>query len=309
MSVRITGWGQGLPDKTVTNADLEARLDTSDSWIRERTGIAERRIGGSTAGLAAEAGRVALARAGITGADIDLVILATSTPDVHLPATATFVHHELGIAGGAMDLNAACAGFPYALATANGLLATGLRRILLVGAETMSRIVDWEDRNTAVLFGDGAGAFVLEATDGPGMILSCDLGADSSGRHLLKADIGGYISMDGREVFRRAVRASVDTSQRAMAAAGVTAADIDHVVPHQANIRIVEAACERLGLPMDKTFNVLERTGNTSAASIPLALIDALDRGRVAEGDLLLLVGFGAGMAWGSVILRWGADG
>jgi 3-oxoacyl-[acyl-carrier-protein] synthase-3 len=305
MSARITGWGQALPDKIVTNADLEARLDTSDAWIRERTGIAERHIGGSTAGLATEAGRAALAKAGVTGADIDLVLLATSTPDEQLPASAMHVHHELGIAGGAMDLNAACAGFPYALVTANGLLATGLRRVLLIGSETMSRIVDWEDRNTAVLFGDGAAALVLEAVDGPGVILGWDLGADGSGRHLLRADIGGYITMDGREVFRRAVRACVDTTNRCLAKAGKTVADIDHVVPHQANIRIVEAVCERLGLPMEKTFNVLDRTGNTSAASIPLALVDALDRGRVHDGDLLLMVGFGAGMSWGSAVLRW----
>jgi 3-oxoacyl-[acyl-carrier-protein] synthase-3 len=306
MGARITGWGQALPDKIVTNTDLEARLDTSDRWIRERTGIRERRIGGSTAGLAIDAGRAALARAGLTGADIDLVLLATSTPDETLPASAIHVHHGLGVSGGgAMDVNAACAGFPYALATANGFIATGLRRVLLIGSETMSRIVDWEDRNTAVLFGDGAGAFVVEHVDGPGTILGWDLGADSSGRHLLRADIGGYLTMDGREVFRRAVRGSVETATRSMAQAGVTAADIDHVVPHQANIRIVEAACERLGLPMARTLNVLDRTGNTSAASIPLALIDSLDRGRVADGDLLLMVGFGAGMTWGSIVLRW----
>jgi 3-oxoacyl-[acyl-carrier-protein] synthase III len=303
---RITGWGQGLPDKIVTNADLEARLDTSDAWIRERTGIRERRVGGSTSGLAIEAGKTALARAGLTGADIDLIVLATSTPDDQMPASAIHVHHGLGIAGGAMDINAACAGFPYALATANGLLATGMRRVLLIGSETMSRIVDWEDRNTAVLFGDGAGAFVLEAVDGPGMILGWDLGADGTGRHLLRADIGGYITMDGREVFRRAVRASVETAQKSMARAGVTADDLAFVVPHQANIRIVEAACDRLGVPMEKTLNVLERTGNTSAASIPLAMIDALDRGRIKDGDLLLLVGFGAGMSWGSAVVRWG---
>jgi 3-oxoacyl-[acyl-carrier-protein] synthase-3 len=307
MSVRITGWGQALPDKIVTNADLQAQLDTSDEWIRERTGIRERRIGGTTAGLAVEAGRAALDRAGLTGPDIDLILLATSTPDVTLPATAIHVHHGLGMSGGgAMDLNAACAGFPYALATANGLVATGLRRLLLIGSETMSRIVDWGDRNTAVLFGDGAGALVLERVeDGPGMILGWDLGADSSGRHLLQADLGGYLTMDGREVFRRAVRGCVQTAEKSMAAAGITSADIDHVVPHQANVRIVEAACDRLGLPMEKTVNVLDRTGNTSAASIPLAMIDALDRGRIHDGDLLLIVGFGAGMSWGSAVIRW----
>lgn len=306
MSARVVGWGQALPDKIVTNTDLQARLDTSDEWIRERTGIRERRIGGTTSGLAIEAGRAALDRAGLTGADIDLILLATSTPDDTMPATAIHVHHGLSIRGGAMDLNAACAGFPYALATANGLLATGLRRILLIGAETMSRIVDWEDRNTAVLFGDGAGAFVLERVDdGPGMILGWDVGADGSGRHLLRADIGGYMSMDGREVFRRAVRACVETAEKSLAAAGLTRSDIDIVVPHQANVRIVEAVCERLDFPMERTLNVLDRTGNTSAASIPLAMIDALETGRIHDGDLLLLVGFGAGMSWASAVVRW----
>jgi 3-oxoacyl-[acyl-carrier-protein] synthase III len=310
MGSRIIGWGQALPDKVVTNADLEARIDTSDAWIRERTGIRERRIGGTTGGLAVQAGRAALSRAGLTGADIDLVLLATSTPSEHLPATATLVQHELGVTGGAMDVNAACAGFIYGLMTANGLLSTGLRRILFIGSETMSRIIDWEDRNTAVLFGDGAGAVVMEATEGPGsgQILGWDLGSDGSGRHLLWADIGGYIQMDGREVFRRAVRAIVDTVGKSFRRAGVTADDIDLIVPHQANIRIVEAACDRLGLPMEKTCNVLDRTGNTSSASIPLALVDAIDRGRVHDGDRLLIVGIGAGMSWGSAVLRWGVE-
>jgi 3-oxoacyl-[acyl-carrier-protein] synthase-3 len=305
MTSVITGWGQALPDKILSNSDLEARLDTSDTWIRERTGIAERRLGGSTIGLAIEAGAAALDRAGVTGAEVDHVVLATSTPDETMPATAVHVHHALGIRGGAMDLNAACSGFVYGLATVNGLIAAGARRVLLIGSETMSRIIDWEDRNTAVLFGDGAGAVVMEAATPPAGVLAWDLGTDGSGRHLLRADLGGYITMEGREVFRRAVRGIVDTVERSMAAAGVTAADIDCVIPHQANIRIVEAACERFGVPMEKTVNVLDRTGNTSAASIPIALTDALDRGRIHDGDLVLFVGFGAGMSWGSVLMRW----
>jgi len=302
----ITGWGVALPDKTVTNADLEVRLDTSDQWIRERTGIRERRIGGTTSGLAIEAGQAALDRAGLLGADIDLVILATCTPDQHLPSTAATVQNELAVAGGAMDLNAACSGFVYGLVTAHGLLQTGLRRILLIGSETLSRIIDWEDRNTAVLFADGAGAIVLEAVDGPGQLLASDLGSDGSSRHLLYADIGGFMKMDGKEVFRRAVRVTVDSVTRSLAQAGLTPADLDLVVPHQANTRIVDAACQRLGIPVERTANVLDRTGNTSAASIPIALADSLANGRVNKGDLVMFVGFGAGMSWASALIRWG---
>jgi 3-oxoacyl-[acyl-carrier-protein] synthase-3 len=305
---RIVGWGTALPDKTVTNADLELTLDTSDEWIRERTGIHERRIGGSTAGLATEAGRAALATAGLTGADIGAVIVATSTPAQHLPSTATVVERELGIAGGAFDVNAACSGFVYGLATAYGLIAIGIERVLLVGAETMSSVIDWQDRNTAILFGDGAGAVVLEAVDGPGSLLGWDLGSDGTAQHLLFADVGGYLEMDGKEVFRRAVRAMVDSTARSMAQAGVTAADIALAVPHQANVRIVDAACQRLGIPVERTANVLDRTGNTSSASIPLALVDSIEAGRVHDGDLVLLVGFGAGMSWASAIIRWDAS-
>jgi len=302
---RIVGWGTALPEKTVTNADLEVSLDTSDEWIRERTGIHERRIGGTTSGLATEAGRAALASAGVDGADIGVVIVATCTPDQHLPSTATVVERELSIGGGAFDLNAACSGFVYGLVTAHGLIATGMDRVLLVGAETMSSIIDWQDRNTAILFGDGAGAVVIEAVDGPGQLLGWDLGSDGTAQHLLFADMGGYLEMDGKEVFRRAVRAMVDSTNRALDQAGVTAADIALAVPHQANVRIVDAACQRLGIPVERTANVLDRTGNTSAASIPLALVDSIDAGRVHDGDLILLVGFGAGMSWASAIIRW----
>lgn len=301
----IRGWGAALPDKTVTNADLEVRLDTSDTWIRERTGIHERRIGGTTTGLAIEAGQAALDQAGLSGTDIDLVVLATSTPDQHLPASACTVQDALHTRGGAMDVNAACSGFVYALITTHGLVAMGVERALVIGSDTMSRIVDWEDRNTAVLFADGAGAVVLEAVDGPGQILAWDLGSDGSARHLLSADIGGFMKMDGKEVFRRAVRATVESATRTLEAAGVDPADIDLIVPHQANTRIVDAACSRLGIPVERSANVLHRTGNTSAGSIPIALADALDNDRVHDGDLVLLVGFGAGMSWASALIRW----
>jgi 3-oxoacyl-[acyl-carrier-protein] synthase-3 len=302
----ITGWGSALPEKVLTNADLEATLDTSDEWIQARTGIRERRIGDSTSALAIEAGRAALEQAGVTPADIDFVLLATSTPDQQIPATASVVQHTMGITGGALDINAACSGFVYGLVAAHGLIATGMNRILLIGAETMSRMVDWEDRNTAILFGDGAGAVVLEAVDGPGQLLGSDLGSDGSGRHLLYADPGGFMIMDGKEVFRRAVRVTVDSTRRTLERAGLDVADIDLAVPHQANVRIVASACQKLGIPVEKTVTILDRTGNTSAASIPLALCAAIEGGRVHAGDVILFVGFGAGMAWASALIRWG---
>ena len=301
----ITGWGTALPDIVVTNADYEARLDTTDAWITERTGIRERRHGGSTAGLAVEAGRRALDMAGLTGSDIDFVLLATTTPDYQIPSTASQVQEELGIDGGACDLNAACSGFVYGLAQAHGLIAMGLDRILLVGAETLARVTDQEDRNTAILFGNGAGAVVIEAVEGPGQLLSFDLGSDGTARELLDAPIGGFINMVGKEVFRKAVTVMVDSARASLEAAGLTAEDIALVVPHQANIRIIDAACSRLGIPMDRVAVVLERTGNTSSASIPLALVDAIEHGRVQRDDHILLVGFGAGMSWASAVLRW----
>jgi 3-oxoacyl-[acyl-carrier-protein] synthase-3 len=305
MGARIISWGAALPDKTMTNTDLEARIDTTDEWIRERTGIRERRIGGSTTELAVEAGGKALTRAGLTGADIGLVMLCTTTPDRIMPANAAMVQDQLGVAGGAFDLNAACSGFVYGLVAAHGMVAAGsVERILLIGAETMSRIIDWDDRNTAVLFGDGGGAVVIEACERD-MMLASDLGSDGATRHLLYVDHGGYLQMEGKEVFRRAVRACVDSTQRTLQKAGLTADDIDVVIPHQANTRIVDAACGRLGIPLDKTVSILERTGNTSAASIPLALAEAADEGRLHDGDLVLMVGFGAGMSWASALVRW----
>ncbi len=305
---RITGWGLALPPDVVTNADLEARLDTSDDWITERTGIKERRVGGTTGSLAVEAGAAALAKAGLEGGEIDQVLLCTSSPDFHLPATASIVQDALGIPGSASDLNAACSGFVYGLIYSAGLLSIGAKRILLVGSDTLSRLTDQTDRSTAILFADGAGAIVLEGTDDPGDLLGWDMGADGSSVGLLYAHIGGYVQMDGREVFRKAVRATVDSAVRALDRAGVSPDDVALVVPHQANMRIIEAANQRLGIPMERTATVLQSTGNTSAGSVPIALATAADAGRLSRGDVVLLVGFGAGMSWASAVLRWSAE-
>jgi 3-oxoacyl-[acyl-carrier-protein] synthase-3 len=302
----ITGWGTALPPKVLTNDDLAGMMDTSDEWIQERTGIKERRVGGTTAGLSVEAGRKAIEMAGLDPLRIDALVLATTTPDRTVPATAPTVQTELGLRCGAFDINAACSGFMYGLVVAHGLITMGSEKILVIGTDTLARITDWEDRNTAVLFADGSGAVVLERSEGKGQLLGWNLDADGSAERFLYAEVGGYLHMDGREVFRRAVRIMVDSGEKAMAHAGVTADDIDLVVPHQANIRIIDAACQRLGIPMEKAATVLQHTGNTSSASIPLALVDALENGRVKEGDLLLLVGFGAGMTAASAVLRWG---
>ncbi len=307
MGMRILGWGTALPDKVVTNADLEKTLDTSDEWIVERSGIRERRIGDSTTDLAIGAGRAAIGKAGVDPASIDLMILATTTPDQQVPATSAQVHHELQLSGGAFDLNAACSGFVYALVTANALLSTGPKRILIVGAETLSRITDWTDRNTAVLFGDGGGAIVVESVPDEGQLLAWDLGLDGEARHILQADHGGYIKMDGREVFKRAVRVMVDSAKRTLEEAKVRPEEVKLLVPHQANIRIIQSACDRLGIDREKAALVMHRTGNTSSASIPLALVDAIEQGRLEDGDLVLLAGFGAGMTWGTALIRWQA--
>lgn len=305
MGMRILGWGTALPDKVVTNADLEKTLDTSDDWIVERSGIRERRIGDSTAELAIGAGRAAIAHAGVDPATVDLLILATTTPDQHVPATSAHVHHALGLGGGAFDLNAACSGFVYGLVMANGILGSGAKRILVVGAETLSKLTDWTDRNTAVLFGDGGGALLVEAVPDEGQLLSFDLGIDGEARQILECDLGGHIQMDGREVFKRAVRVLVNSAKRTLEKAKVRPDQIKLLVPHQANIRIIQAACDRLGLDREKAALVLHRTGNTSSASIPLALVDAIENGRLEDGDLILLAGFGAGMTWGSALIRW----
>lgn len=307
MGISIRGWGAALPEKVVTNADFASRLDTSDEWIVERTGIRERRFGGSTGTLAVEAGQRALDRAGVDASSIDLLVLATTTPDQVMPATAPYVQDALGCTGGAFDVNAACSGFVYALVAAAGMCEIGATRALAIGADVMSRITDQDDRNTAILFGDGAGAVVLERVEGPGSLLGWDLGSDGSLRHLLSCDTGAFTQMNGKEVFRVAVRVVVDSCAKALAQAGVAPEDVALFVPHQANVRIVKAACDRLGIPMEQTALTLERTGNTSAGSIPLALSDAADGGRLQDGDVVLLCGFGAGMTWATAVLRWGS--
>jgi len=305
--IRITGWGIALPDKIVTNDDMAASLDTSDAWITERTGIRERRIGGTTSGLAIEAGQNALLSAGRTADEIDHVVLATTTPDGIVPGTAPTVQNGLGIKGGAFDINAACSGFVYGLVTVAGLIAVGAGPILLIGSETLSKITDMDDRSIAIIVGDGAGAVVVEPVDGPGQLLSWNLNSDGSLRHLLKCEHGGTLYMDGKEVFRKAVRVVVESAERAMSDAGIGPDEVSLLVPHQANLRIIVAACQRLGIPEDRTVVVIDRYGNTSSASIPLALHDAISNGRVHDGDHLLLTGFGGGMTWASAVLRWGA--
>ena len=301
----ISGWGTSLPEKVLTNHELAEMMDTSDEWIVTRTGIHERRIGGTTIGLSVESGRQALEMAGLDPARVDAVVLATTTPDKQW-GNAAAVQNELGLRCGAFDVNAACSGFVYGLVCGHGLIAMGADRVLVIGTDTLSRITDWDDRGTAPLFADGSGAVVIESVDGPGQLLGWDLDADGSLLSILQAEVGGFIRMEGKEVFRRAVRIMVDSAEKSMAHAGISADDVALIVPHQANIRIIDAACQRLGIPMDRAAVVLDRTGNTSSASIPLALADALDSGRVAIGDLVLFVGFGGGMTAASCVLRWG---
>jgi 3-oxoacyl-[acyl-carrier-protein] synthase-3 len=302
----IRGWGTALPPKVVTNNDLASYMDTSDEWIVERTGIRERHVGGTTAGLSVESGRMAIERAGVDPASIEVLVLATTTPDQTVPATSAQVQHELGLRCGAFDVNAACSGFMYGLVAAHGLIGAGMKRALVIGTDSLSRITDWDDRGTAILFADGSGAVVLEAVDGPGQLLAWDMDADGSARRFLYADVGGHIVMDGKEVFRRAVRVMVDSATRTLKHAGVSAEDVALVVPHQANVRIIDAAIDRLKIPRERCAVNLPKVGNTSSASIPLAFAEALDEGRVADGDLVLMVGFGAGMTAASALLRWG---
>jgi 3-oxoacyl-[acyl-carrier-protein] synthase-3 len=321
--IAITGWGTALPETIVTNEQISTLFETSDEWIVERSGIRSRRAAtgpfvdsqppalppddglGTTGGLAAEAGGLAMARAGAGPDDIGLLILCTTTPDQLIPANSAAVAGRLGIRGGAMDVNAACAGFTYGLVTAAGLINAGIERVLLIGAETLTRATNWSDRTNAFLFGDGAGAVVVEAVPGEGSLLGWNLGVDGTLVPILFAQHGSGMEMRGQEVFRRAVLATVASATISMEQAKVTADDIALFVPHQANIRIMEAVASRLGLGADKIASVIDRTGNTSSASIPLALIDALESGRVNDGDHLLLAGFGAGMTWASAVWRW----
>jgi 3-oxoacyl-[acyl-carrier-protein] synthase-3 len=305
MGVRFRGWGTAVPERIVTNEELSRTLDTTDEWITERTGIRERRIGGSAKSLGVLAGQRAMDDAGVEAGDIDFLVLATTTPDRITPATATLIAHELGLSCAAMDVNAACSGFMYAVRTAYGLLETGNKRILVIGSENLSRWVDWSDRNMAVLLADGAGATVLEYDPNGTDLLSFSLGADGAAADLLTCEHGGYFEMDGKEVFRRAVRVVVESAEQALASAGLKADDLSLVIPHQANIRIIQAATQRLGIEMERAVVVLDRYGNTSSASIPLAFDDARENGRIKSGDYALLTGFGAGMTWASAIVQW----
>jgi 3-oxoacyl-[acyl-carrier-protein] synthase-3 len=318
---RIIGCGGYLPERVVTNAELARRVDTSDEWIRQRTGIQERRIaakGEKTSDLGTAAARTALARAGIDVDQLDLLIVATATPDETFPATATTIQAHLGMTrGAAFDLQAVCTGFIYALAVADNFLRLGqARTALVIGAETFSRILDWEDRTTCVLFGDGAGAVVLQAqeTDGhtPNGVLSTHLYSDGRHHDALYVDGGpsstqstGHLRMEGREVFRHAVVRMSEAIDAALSANQLGANDVDWLVPHQANMRIIEATGKRLNLSPERVVTTVDRHANTSAASIPLALFEAVEDGRIQEGDLVLLEGMGGGFTWGSALVRW----
>jgi 3-oxoacyl-[acyl-carrier-protein] synthase-3 len=320
---QITGWGKYLPPKVLTNADLEKIVDTSDEWIISRTGIRERHIVAdeeSTATMAAEAGRDAIRLAAIPPADLDMVILTTNSPDRTFPASAAMVQHAIGATGAAaFDAMAGCSGFIYALITAYQFIIAGsYRNVLVVGSEALTRLVDWQDRSTCVLFGDGAGAVVVQASDKATDMLSFVMGNDGSGADSLwaagpcgrlseRSQNGNYyLKMDGREVFRFAVNAIVDYSRQAVEEAGLKISDIDLVIPHQANTRINEASLVKaLGIPREKIFENIDRYGNMSSASPAVALCEAVEQGRLKEGDLLLLVAFGAGLSWAAAVIRW----
>ena len=326
MRACVGGWGTAVPEKLVTNAEMEQRVDTTDAWIVERTGIRERHVAAptdTTASLAIDAGTAAIKQAGIPPDAIDLLIVATASPEQPIPHTGAFVGEGLGLRCGSFDLGAGCAGFVYMLVVGSSLLATGnLDHVLIVGAEILSRIIDPDDRATSILFGDGAAAAVLSRSldDGPG-VLAWDLGCDGSAAGLLEIRAGGsrmpatpetiaageqYLKMQGQEVFRRAVRVVAESARTTLDRAGVAPSDVAWFVPHQANIRIIESAASRVGIQAERTIVNIDRYGNTSAASIPLALAEAADDGRLRDGDLVLMSGFGAGMTWASALLQWG---
>ncbi|AZB55597.1 ketoacyl-ACP synthase III [Cereibacter sphaeroides] len=323
MTIRavVRGVGHYLPDRVVPNSELEAIVETTDEWIRTRSGIERRHFaaeGQTTSDLAARAARAALEDAGLKPDDIDTLIVATSTADLTFPSAATMVQAALGMTRGfAFDVQAVCAGFVYALANADALIRSGqAQRVLVIGAETFSRLMDWNDRATCVLFGDGAGAVVLEGTESAGTsadrgILATDLHSDGRFKDLLYVDGGsstgttGHLRMQGREVFRHAVEKLAETAHTALEKAGLGAGDVDWIVPHQANLRIISATAQRMQVPMDRVILTVQDHGNTSAASIPLALSVGKARGQIKEGDLLVTEAIGGGLAWGSVVLRW----
>ncbi|MEQ9040708.1 MAG: beta-ketoacyl-ACP synthase III [Silicimonas sp.] len=317
----VRGVGHYLPERVVPNAWFEDRIDTSDEWIRSRSGIERRHFaaeGQTTSELAANAAQKALDMAGLQPDDIDAMIVATSTADLTFPSAATMVQERLGMSRGfAFDIQAVCAGFVYALANANALIISDqAKRVLVIGAETFSRILDWNDRSTCVLFGDGAGAVVLEAAEGKGTtddrgILSVDLNSDGRLRDLLYVDGGvstqstGYLRMQGKEVFRHAVEKLAQTAHDALDKVGLSAEDVDWIVPHQANLRIIKSTAQKMGIGMDRVVLTVQDHGNTSAASIPLALSVGVERGQIKKGDLVVTEAIGGGLAWGSVVLRW----
>lgn len=325
LSVGIVGTGVYLPETVLTNAELEKMVDTSDEWIRTRSGICERRIiaeGEATSDIACRAARMAVQDAGISLQEVDAIVVATVTPDMLFPSTACLVQNALGLnRGAAFDVGAGCSGFVYAMAVGSQFVKTGMyNTVLVIGAESLSRIINWQDRNTCVLFGDGAGAAVLRPVpDGFG-ILSLDLGADGSGADLLKVPAGGsrmpvtpencmstdhYLNMSGREVFKFAVKIIGESALNALEKAGLDKKDVDCFIPHQANVRIIEAAAKRMNLPMDKVFVNVQKYGNTSAASIPVAIHEAAAEGRIKRGDIIVLVGFGTGLTWGASVIKW----
>jgi 3-oxoacyl-[acyl-carrier-protein] synthase III len=328
LAVSITGLGAHVPERVVTNDELSTMMETSDEWIVERTGIRERRIAApeeALSDLALPAARQALEDAGLKGSDLDLVIVATVTPDMAFPATAAILADELGAhEAGAYDLSAGCTGFMYAVAQAYGMLAGGLaQRALVVGGDVLSKILDWSDRGTAVLFGDGAGAVVMERV-GEGGFLGFELGADGSGGPQLYLPAGGsrtpatsdsvaerlhFVQMNGREVFKFATRVLVSSAEAVLAECGRTVEDVDVYVPHQANVRIIDYATQKLGIPHDHVVIDVDRYGNTSSGSIPLALADAKKDGRLAAGRLVLMTGMGAGLTWGSGLIEWNDGG
>ena len=318
----VAGIGHALPKRVVTNAELATKIDTTDEWIVERTGIRQRHIAGegeTTATLGTAAAQAALSHAGLKASDIDLVVLATATPDLTFPATATQVQAALGITqGAAFDVQAVCSGFVYALSIADKFLQSGShQRALVIGSETFSRILDWNDRTTCVLFGDGAGAVILEAQNGTGAqsdrgVLTSHLRADGRHKDKLFVDGGpsatmttGHLRMEGKEVFRHAVTFLTETIEESLRATGLSPNDIDWFVPHQANRRIIEATAKKLGMGMDKVVLTVDRHGNTSAASIPLALATAVADGRIQKGQLVLIEAMGGGFTWGSALIRW----
>jgi 3-oxoacyl-[acyl-carrier-protein] synthase III len=309
MNAGIIGIGRYLPEKILTNADLEKIVDTSDEWIRSRTGIEERRIAAEdvdTSDMAFEAAKKAISNAGISVEEIDMILVATVTPDRPFPSISCMLQEKLGAKkAAAMDISAACAGFMYGMVTAKQFIESGVyKHVLVVGVEKLSKITDWNDRNTAVLFGDGAGAAVLGPVSDNRGILSFELGADGTGgKHLYQDE---FIIMNGREVFKFAVRQMGESSVHVLEKAGLSKEDVDYLIPHQANIRIMEAARERLGLPEAKMSKTVNKYGNTSAASIPISLVEELEAGKIKDDDVIVMVGFGGGLTWGAIAIRWG---